>query len=68
MNLTAVKSLGNKPPLQVLTRETKDISILLLFEWWDDVCFTDYQAKNFAAINSAEIKGRMASLITLAMP
>ena len=42
MNCTSEKSLGWRPPLQVLTGQTIDISILLLFLFWDLV----YVAKN----------------------
>ena len=40
MNHTAEKSLGWKPPLQVLTGQTIDISILLCFLFWDVVYVT----------------------------
>ena len=35
MNHTAEQSLGWRPPLQVLTGQTIDISIMLLFLYWD---------------------------------
>ena len=37
MNHTARKSLGWRPPLEVLTGQTIDISILLCFMFWDVV-------------------------------
>ena len=37
MNMTAEESLGWRPPLEVLTGQTVDISILLLFLFWDVV-------------------------------
>ena len=42
MNHTAEKSLNWKPPLQVLTGQTIDISILLQFIFWDVVYVTQY--------------------------
>jgi len=38
MNHTAKKSLGNRPPLQILEGFTIDISTLLYFLFWDIVC------------------------------
>ena len=38
MNCTSQKSLGWRPPLQVLTGQTIDISFLLLFLFWDLAC------------------------------
>ena len=43
MNCTAEKSLGWRPPLQVLTGQTIDISILLLFLFWDLVYVSRYE-------------------------
>jgi hypothetical protein len=37
MNHTAEESLGDVPPLQVLLGHTIDISILLIFLFWDVV-------------------------------
>ena len=43
MNLTAEKSLGWRTPLEVLTGETQDISILLCFLFWDPVYIKRYE-------------------------
>ena len=42
MNLTSERSLGWRPPLKVLEGVTKDISILLLFLFWDKVFIKRY--------------------------
>jgi hypothetical protein len=42
MNHTAEKSLQWRPPLEVLTGQTVDISILLCFLFWDVVYVTRY--------------------------
>ena len=46
MNHTAQESLGWKPPLQVLTGQTVDISILLQFCFWDVVYITCLKSKS----------------------
>ena len=62
MNHTAEDSLGGRPPLQVLTGETIDISILLIFLFWDVVCVKRYKDRHYSgqiggdATN--EIRGR----------
>ena len=43
MNRTAEESLGWRPPLEVLTGETQDISILLCFMFWDVVYVPKYE-------------------------
>ena len=43
MNRTAEESLGWRPPLEVLTGETQDISILLCFMFWDVVYVPTYE-------------------------
>ena len=62
MNHTAEKSLGWRPPLQVLTGQTIDISILLCFLFWDVVyCerYEDHQYKGqVGSTKSSEIRGR----------
>ena len=46
MNHTAEKSLGWRMPLEVLTGETVDISILLCFLFWDVVYVSRYKDKS----------------------
>jgi hypothetical protein len=62
MNVTAEKSLGGRPPLQVLTGQTQDISIFLLFLFWDVVYIERYKDKNYpnqiGSRKSSEIRGR----------
>jgi hypothetical protein len=62
MNHTAEKSLQWRPPLEVLTGQTVDISILLCFLFWDVVYVTRYddtQYKGQVGSNkSSEIRGR----------
>ena len=62
MNHTSEKSLGWKPPLQVLTGQTIDISILLCFMFWDIVYVTRYPDHNYSgevgSEKSTEIRGR----------
>jgi hypothetical protein len=61
MNHTAEKSLQWRPPLEVLTGQTVDISILLCFLFWDVVYVTRYddtQYKGQVGSNkSSEIRG-----------
>ena len=42
MNHTAERSLNWRPPLEVLTGRTIDVSILLCFMFWDVVCVERY--------------------------
>lgn len=62
MNVTAEKSLGGRPPLQVLTGQTQDISIFLLFLFWDIVYVERYKDTHFhdqiGSTKSSEIRGR----------
>ena len=62
MNHTAEKSLGWRPPLQVLTGQTIDISILLCFLFWDVVYCTRYDDTSYrgqvGSVKSSEIRGR----------
>ena len=47
MNMTAEKSLGWRPPLEVLTGQTIDISIMLCFMFWDVVYCARVEDKNY---------------------
>ena len=47
MNHTAEKLIVWKPPLQVITGKTIDISILLVFMFWDVVYCTRYKDKEY---------------------
>ena len=62
MNHTAEKSLGWRMPLEVLTGETVDISILLCFLFWDVVYVSRYKDKSYKGLpgsaKSSEIRGR----------
>jgi len=62
MNVTAEKSLGGRPPLQVLTGQTQDISIFLLFLFWDVVYVERYKTHGYpnqvGSTKSSEIRGR----------
>ena len=62
MNHTAERSLGWKPPLQILTGQTVDISILLCFLFWDVVYVQRYDDKQYkgqiGSQKSSEIRGR----------
>ena len=62
MNHTAERSLGWRPPLEVLTGETLDISILLVFLFWDVVYVARYKDKEYSgqpgSKKSSEIRGR----------
>ena len=48
MNLTSERSLGWRPPLEVLENVTKDISILLMFLFWDKVYIKRYKDNNYS--------------------
>ena len=62
MNHTAEKSLDWRPPLQVLTGQTIDISIMLCFMFWDVVYFSRYDDADYrgqvGSKKSSEIRGR----------
>jgi hypothetical protein len=62
MNHTAEKSLGWRPPLQVLTGQTVDISIILCFMFWDVVYVPRYKTDKYnnqiGHEKSSEIRGR----------
>ena len=62
MNMTAEKSLGWRPPLEVLTGQTIDISVMLCFMFWDVVYCARVEDKNYTgqvgSIRSNEIRGR----------
>ena len=59
MNHTSEKSLGWRPPLQVMTGQTVDISILLCFMFWDVVyiprCKGEHYNKQIGHEKSSEI-------------
>ena len=48
MNHTAERSLGWRPPLEVLTGETLDISIMLIFLFWDVVYVSRYKDEHYS--------------------
>ena len=62
MNHTAEKSLGWRPPLEVLTGQTVDISILLVFMFFDVVYVPRYPDAKHTGLpggnSSTEIRGR----------
>ena len=62
MNHTAEESLGWKPPLQKLTGQTIDISILLYFMFWDVVYVSRHDDTQYhgqiGSEKSSEIRGR----------
>ena len=62
MNHTSERSLNWKPPLQVLTGQTIDISILLQFLFWDIVYVLRYDDHQYhgqiGSKKSSEIRGR----------
>lgn len=62
MNHTAEKSLGWRPPLQVLTGQTVDISCMLIFLFWDVVYVTRHKDSQYngevGSTKSSEIRGR----------
>ena len=73
MNMTAEKSLGWRTPLEVLTGQTTDISIMLCFLFWDVVYVPRYEGKDYSnqigSKKSSEIRGRfVASPSMLVMP
>ena len=62
MNHTSEQSLNWRPPLQVLTGQTVDISILLQFVFWDVVYVARYDDQQYhgqvGSQKSSEIRGR----------
>ena len=62
MNHTAERSIGWRPPLQVLTGQTIDISIILVFMFWDVVYCARLKDKDYNGQigndKSSEIRGR----------
>ena len=62
MNHTAEKSLGWRPPLEVLSGQTIDISICLCFLFWDVVYCSRYTEHDYkeqvGSEKSDEIRGR----------
>ena len=62
MNLTAEKSLGWRTPLEVLTGQAQDISIALVFMFWDVVYVPRYKGENYTGMpgdeKSTEVRGR----------
>ena len=58
MNLTAVESLNWRTPLECLTGQTPDTSILLLFVFFDKVYYTPDGKPSFPS-GTTEEKGRM---------
>ena len=60
MNMTAEKSLGWRTPLQVLTGETTDISMLLCFVFWDRVCVKRYKDKSHSGQIGSEESNEMS--------
>ena len=43
MNRTACESLGWKTPMEMLTGQTPDISVIYRYELWEDVYFSMYE-------------------------
>ena len=62
MNHTALESLNWRPPLQVLTWQTLDISILLIYLFWDVVYVSRHNNSSYAGQvghdKSSEIRGQ----------
>lgn len=59
-NHTAVKSLGNRTPIEWLLGYTPDITVLLQFQFWEPVLYAKYDAK-FPA-DSTESLGRFVGI------
>lgn len=61
MNHTVEKSLDDKPPLEILTGTTIDISIILCFLFWDVVYVERYEDSSYhgqpGSVKSNEIRG-----------
>ena len=53
LNHLATKSLDWRTPMQVLTGETSDISIFLLFHFWEEVYYTNVKS-NFPSTSTEE--------------
>ena len=62
MNHTAEKSLGWRTPMEVLTGQRSDISILLLFLFWDIVYIKRYKDAHYSgqigSEETSEVRGR----------
>jgi len=58
MNLTAEKILGWRPPQEVATGETPDISISLCFMFWDIACCARHANKQPGSQKGQKIQGR----------
>jgi len=58
MNLTAECSLGWRPPMEVATGITQDISTLLHFMFWDIVCCARHANKQPGSQKGQEMRGR----------
>lgn len=62
MNHTVEKSLRWRTPMEVLTGQTTDISIMLCFLFWDVVYVKRYKDKDYrgqvGSVKSSEIRGR----------
>ena len=62
MNMTSEKSLGWRTPLEVLTGQTTDISIALIFVFWDKVIVSRYEDSSYSGglgtVKESEISGR----------
>jgi len=65
MNHTAEKSLGNRPPLQILEGHTIGVSVLLYFLFWDIVYVSLVDDKEchgqIGSKKSSLVRGRMVS-------
>ena len=59
-NHTAVKSLGNRTPIEWLLGYTPDITVLLQFQFWEPVYYAKYDGK-FPA-DSTECLGRFVGI------
>ena len=61
MNHTSERSLNWRPPLEVLTGQTIDISIILVFLFWDVVCVSRHHDKEcrgqIGSKKSSEMRG-----------
>jgi hypothetical protein len=58
MNLTSERILGWRPPAEVATGLTQDISILLFFMFWDVVYCTRYANEQPGSTKGQETRGR----------
>ena len=69
MNRTAEESLGWRPPLEVLTGQTIDISIILCFMFWDVVYVSRYPDAHYSgqpgSQKSEEIRGRFVGFLLI---